>query len=185
MISSCWAFWFSPHARGWPEQRPITGASDQPFSPHARGWPDLIQSAAAACRRFSPHARGWPVIPRVQCGEHRRSPRTRGDGPLPAYPPSLPATVLPARAGMALRCCSAAGGLTRSPRTRGDGPPAACQTTSRPSVLPARAGMARHGARPLGRRRWFSPHARGWPVFVCRFVEFLNRSPRTRGDGPS
>ncbi len=55
---------------------------------------------------FSPHTRGWPADLHPGAALHRRSPRTRGDGPSehPGTDPKLPS----------------------SPRTRGDGPQGKC-----------------------------------------------------------
>ena len=111
---------------------------------------------------FSLHAQGWPVIRTVEL---------------------RPATVLPARAGMARSCVLylAVGGS--SPCTRRDGPcdrtsrvdrktfslhaqgwPGVCIATDTTTlVLPARAGMARAGGNTCG---------------------YVTRSPCTRRDGP-
>ncbi len=51
-------------------------------------------------------------------------------------------------------------------------------------VLPARAGMARWPPSPPHRHIPFSPHARGWPAAIFPATEPIQRSPRTRGDGP-
>ena len=45
--------------------------------------------------------------------------------------------------------------------------------------------MARKMLKGIARRKSFSPHARGWPAWPVRPDEPLDRSPRTRGDGPN
>ncbi len=167
-------------ARSWHARY---GAADR-FSPHARGWPAAVQSIHLYLGWFSPHARGWPSGHRPQPYSHRRSPRTRGDGPSDALPRQQAAV--------------------RSPRTRGDGPADIAGSVRRQSVLLARAGMARRSRALRAASGWFSPHARGWPadpptqvgslgVLPARAGMARNQhpsgnefhsSPRTRGDGP-
>ncbi len=157
-------------------------------------------------RRFSPHARGWPGLFAQFLFTRSGSPRTRGDGPVcrslgsTSPPPFSPHArgwpdwlaamdaardVLPARAGMARGQAPTIPTTPSSPRTRGDGPLIGNAVPDLPLVLPARAGMARRHQAASGGGTRFSPHARGWPVGEHRPIHGLQRSPRTRGDGPA
>ena len=177
----------------------------RPSSPRTRGDGPQGQLDALVRDRFSPHTRGWPVIDARLIYQRRRSPRTRGDGPLEeairrAVQERSPRTRGdgPAVLRLLLRKAS------RSPRTRGDGPPGTSLPACEPRVLPAHAGMARQAPPAAGPGRPFSPHTRGWPggnrdgaprqcvlpahagmaLSLGRFRRQVQRSPRTRGDGP-
>ena len=71
------------------------------FSPHTRGWPAPTLPRLWWRGSFSPHTRGWPEVAIGHRGSFDRSPRTRGDGPLPALRRRCGSCVLPAHAGMA------------------------------------------------------------------------------------
>ena len=154
---------FSPHARGWPGERPGAHGGHH-GSPRTRGdGPELrvvcettaavLPARAGMARRstraapaspsFSPHARGWP-------GRLRRT----GIRHVPF-----------------------------SPHARG-WPELSQEDPLCHPVLPARAGMARLRLRPRPHGRPFSPHARGWPGSAVRWFACTISSPRTRGDGP-
>ena len=134
---------FSPHARGWPEVaggvRDAIGSSprtrgDGPSAIRGQRGQRLVLPARAGMARirgslsawwwqFSPHARGWPGAPDCRPPASSCFPRTRGDGPWVRSRNQPPASVLPARAGMARGSARSNGGFWFRPRTRGDGPP--------------------------------------------------------------
>ncbi len=171
----------SPRERGWPLAHPC-GAGAGPVLPARAGMapaappspsptsgaprasgdgPEAV-GAALSGGGCSPRERGWPGGPH---GHH------------------LPASVLPARAGMALNPSLGLLGIVRAPRASGDGPASdaalrargtcsprergwprvGCGATGAGYVLPARAGMA-----PKPTHRQAAPH----------------RAPRASGDGP-
>ncbi len=72
----------------------------------------------------------------------KRSPRTRGDGPVVGNQGDTDRMVLPAHAGMARKALRLGEKAKRSPRTRGDGPGLHQQGKPLVGVLPAHAGMA-------------------------------------------
>ncbi len=174
---------FSPHTRGWPGDQ-LDLRERQRGSPRTRGDGPLWGQEPRRSATFSPHTRGWP-------GNQR-------DLGLPRY-------VLPAHAGMARRNGPHPGRSTafsphtrgwpchrdgdvlvgeRSPRTRGDGPYIRVALPVAPFVLPAHAGMARRHRDRQQRHHPFSPHTRGWPDRSAGALHTVERSPRTRGDGP-
>ncbi len=175
---------FSPHARGWPEdvarlsQVRVRSPRTRGDGPECRSYLDTLRTVLPARAGMAQATDGpWDsqtmVLP-ARAGMARsatrwsmcrnRSPRTRGDGPgdgrrikalasvLPARAgmalvlrafPARALPVLPARAGMARSNAVARGPLRRSPRTRGDGPTDPTANKFALAVLPARAGMAR------------------------------------------
>ncbi len=160
--------WFSPHARGWPDQvnmwsavflvLPARAGMARWHGACGRLPPRVLPARAGMARpsrwgrpatSCSPRTRGDG--PRSGSGSHvtdNGSPRTRGDGP-PGW------RMLPQWS-------------RRSPRTRGDGPWTDRNTGEVRSVLPARAGMARRQGDQQAVFSRFSPHARGWPVNLQR-----------------
>ena len=131
-------------------------------------------------------------------------PRTRGDGPHHGAGPSVTGKVSPHTRGWTLpdgvsvhasRGFPAHAGMDRRPdrsrpdrggfpRTRGDGPVLLCSPTGAAAVSPHTRGWTRSPRR----RRWCSPgfpaHA-GMDLAGCLYGGFIQRFPRTRGDGPA
>ena len=185
----------SPHTRGW---TPTPCCFGKPAT--SRGFPAHAGMDPGQGRRpmilegFPAHAGmdrrpGFPArgdgrgdrarrLPRTRPRDgsahatHDRLPRTRGDGPDPASVVQDP----PRRSR----------GL---PRTRGDGPRRRGGRRTSTDRLPRTRGDG-PGQRPVFfRRRWASPHTRGWTQrrqSWSRGVEIGARAglPRTRGDGP-
>ena len=88
-------------------------------------------------------------LDRVGEPERVRSPRTRGDGPVPPSSVLAQPAFSPHTRGWPGVDSQDAALPPRSPRTRGDGPDTATYANWQDAVLPAHAGMARvrkHGA---------------------------------------
>ena len=177
---------FSPHARGWPENRNWS-TNVRGRSPRTRGdGPQCFTPGAAAPRR-SPRTRGdgprygMTITPRAMS-----SPRTRGDGPRSEPMPTHCSSRSPRTRGDGpLKNGQLPENFSRSPRTRGDGPASMPGSAILSSVLPARAGMARETPGPWNFGDDRSPRTRGdGPRLIWAARPSTTRSPRTRGDGP-
>ena len=155
----------------------------------------------------SPRTRGdGPEGITPELAKQRVLPAHAGMARPPAICSGSSRIVLPAHAGMAPLPLTIPWSISPfSPHTRGwpEQPSAvACQAVAfsphtrgwpdrRPAprapqeVLPAHAGMARWSSRWRSRGPPFSPHTRGWPVGIGSGADQADRSPRTRGDGPT
>ncbi len=202
---------------------PPASANRRRRAPRSRGDGPQSHGVTRFYQMCSPLARGWSPEPdgdRVRAGvlparagmvpstapapsRPGRAPRSRGDGPVTAFPEAQPARcsplargwssvaeaeehlveVLPARAGMVRRGPCRPRRRTGAPRSRGDGPPS---------------------RRPRSTSSKCSPLARGWSGehcsdHVCRGVLPARAgmvptrggigdpgagAPRSRGDGP-
>ena len=199
-----------PHTRGWTRGCHPSGPSRSGKSaptaapPHTRGWTRLtLEHASVAENGAPPHTRGWT---RALPGSNRRSPRlprTRGDGPTPAWralalevaPPHTRGWTLllmaaagqdlgsPAHAGMDPRSHPGRSGLLRLPRTRGDGPAGGTALEFGAWAPPHTRGWTRPFRGPAHVGPGSPAHA-GMDPLVTLWRNSRQRLPRTRGDGP-
>ncbi len=198
-------------------------ASNSTRSPHTRGDGPAAKTCGRECGTFSPHAWGWSVdgAPRLRpkrvlptrvgmvrpCGagprQQKRSPHTRGDGPVQKALTSGNLTFSPHAWGWSGRASGLLYSLFVLPtrvgmvRTWGQRPPQDCSS-------PHTRGDGPRSVHAWVRVDAFSPHAWGWsavraplpwlrPVLPTRVgmvrrvdsQQFAgDRSPHTRGDGP-
>ena len=170
--------------------------------PHTRGWTPAVGRRRRGSAGSPAHAGMDPPLvlapPRM-----RWLPRTRGDGPMPAWakakspqapphtrgwtpsrPPSpAPSGGSPAHAGMDPASRSGQPAPHRLPRTRGDGPMCPNSTNGPASAPPHTRGWT--GDRGLHARRGDgSPAHAGMDPDQGTGCHRSARLPRTRGDGP-
>ena len=143
------------------DRRPSRRRAVRGRFPRVRGDGPRLPRRSLHARPFSPRARGWTVF-------------TDADAAM--------THVFPACAGMDRGPGRGRFRTSRFPRVRGDGPGSGTAVVVTVYVFPACAGMDRLPMRRRGKKRAFSPRARGWTEPKPETQSWRETfSPRARG----